>query len=88
MFERCISDGYRLNRHVNAFFKVLLTCVFQFKRVSRCQPIYFTGVSLGVQVMYALLIEMLGMFWCNLRRANKILTKSRIFYCVETISRN
>jgi hypothetical protein len=37
--------GYSLNRRVYAFYKVLLMCVFQFKRLSRCNPIYLTGVS-------------------------------------------
>jgi hypothetical protein len=44
--------------NLNALFKVLLMCVFQFKRVSRYKPRYLKGVSLGVQVICVLLIEM------------------------------
>jgi hypothetical protein len=62
--------GYSLNRRVYALFKILLMCVFQFKRVSRYKPRYLIGVSPGVQVICVLLIKMLGMFWCNLRRVN------------------
>jgi hypothetical protein len=46
--------GNSLNRRVQVLFKVLLMCVFQFKRVSRCNPRYLTGVSLGVQVIWEL----------------------------------
>jgi hypothetical protein len=51
--------GYSLNRRVYALLKVLLMCVFQFKHVSRCKPRYLKGVSLGVQVICVLLIEMM-----------------------------
>jgi hypothetical protein len=64
---------------VYVLFKVLLMCVFQFKRVSRCKKRYLTAVSLGVQVICVLLIEMLGTFWCNLRTVNILASVSAVF---------
>jgi hypothetical protein len=44
--------------------------MLQFKRVSRCMTRYLTGMSLGVQVIWVFRIELLGIFWCNLRRVD------------------